>query len=501
MRLRLSGRSSDLSRIQIHQVGDALRVANPAIEVFPLFRDSLGDRMQHDPLWAMPEKGVFTEDFVVDLRERKTDLVVHSWKDLPTEPRQGTRVTSTLRRADPRDVLLVRHDLWSRVSSGGTISVLSSSPRRAYNLGSFLLWALPVRDLEIEFVPVRGNVPTRVRKLVEGNHEGLVVAKAALDRLLGSSAEEFRSMREELRRHLERCHWMILPIRENPTGAAQGALAVEIASDCDPDVSRIASSLNHSDTFDEATREREILRSYGGGCHQKIGVTVLTRPYGTIVSVRGVTDAGEVLDRFELDRNRKTPRATRDKVWPLDRREGGWMRREALDIEQPADDSGYWVARAEALPANWDLDESRRVWTAGLETWRRLAERGVWVNGSAEGLGEDEDPRADLLDGRVVRWRKLTHDRAEAEQGLEHQATYRLLSNGAPPDLGEYTHFFWTSGSRFLEAASNQPQILGGWHGCGPGNTMKIIRERLGGEDRLDVWLSHEDWLKDVMHE
>lgn len=500
MRLRVSGRSSDLSRIQIHHVANAFRTAAPDIEITAHFRESLGDRMQHDPLWAMPEKGVFTEDFVEDLRAGRTDLVVHSWKDLPTERAAGTRVAATLPRADPRDILLVRRDLWRTVRPGSKISILSSSPRRAHNLTPFFAWALPMQNLEIEFAPVRGNVPTRIRKLIGGEHHGLVVAKAALDRLLTSTDDEWASMRAEVRRNLEQCRWMILPSKENPTGAAQGALAMEISANGDAQIAALAGSLNHETTFREATREREILSSYGGGCHQKIGVTVLSRPYGTIVSLRGLTDAGEVLDRFELETVRKTPRTTRDKVWSRRPGDDDWMAREPLEVSQPGDDdAGFWVARAEALPANWNLEEWRLVWTAGLKTWKRLAQRGIWVHGSAEGLGEDEDPRADVVAGRPIRWMKLTHDRAEAEQGLPRLATYRLVSTGVPPDLTGYTHFFWTSGSRFREAVERQPELLGRWHACGPGNTWKLIRDRLGSESRLDVWLSHEDWLKDVI--
>ncbi len=498
MRLRVSGRSSDLSRIQIHQVANAFRSAVPDIEIVPHFRESLGDKMQHDPLWSMPEKGVFTEDFVEDLKEGRTDLVVHSWKDLPTEPREGTEVVGTLPRADTRDVLLMRRDRWSEVEPGSAISVLSSSPRRVHNLTPFLAWALPVPRLTVEFVPVRGNVPTRIRKLINGEHHGLIVAKAALDRLLTSTADEFSSMREEVRSNLNLCHWMVLPISENPTGAAQGALAMEVSTAGDSDVIRVIGSMNDEITFSDATRERQILRSYGGGCHQKIGVTVLTRPYGTLVSLRGQTDEGETLDRFELERDRKAPTAAPDKIWPTDTAEANWLGREPLDVPQPDSDSGYWVARADALPASWEVDASRPVWTAGLRTWKKLAERGIWVNGSAEGLGEDEDPRTDVLaDGRI-NWIKLTHDRAEAEQGLERLATYRLISDGEPPDLSAYTHFFWTSGSRFLEAIERQPSIASGWHACGPGNTHKIIREKLGSDDRIDVLLSHEEWLKDI---
>jgi len=497
VRLRVSGRSSDLSRIQIQQVGDAIHLAAPAVEVVAHFRESLGDRMIEDPLWSMPEKGVFTEDFVQDLRAGRTDLVVHSWKDLPTELRAGTRVVATLPRADVRDVLLVRRDLWRTVRPGSTITILSSSPRRAHNLTPFLAWALPIQDLRVAFIPVRGNVPTRLRKLTGGEQHGLVVAKAALDRLLTSTAAEFASMRHEVRAAIDRCRWMILPVSENPTGAAQGALAMEIPTDGDADIAAIVNALNDETTFVEATREREILRSYGGGCHQKIGVNVLSRPYGTVISVRGLTDAGEKLDRFHLETERKAPRTIRDKVWPRHPREGDRRIREPLPAQQPEPGAGLWIARADALPARWSLDDAV-VWTAGLQTWRRLAERSVWVNGSAEGLGEREDPRADVIAGRTIPWVKLTHDRAAAVNGSPQVATYRVVSAGALPDLSGYSHFFWTSGSHFLDAIERQPEILGGWHACGPGNSWTIIRDRLGSDDRLEVWLSQEEWRKDV---
>lgn len=453
--------------------------------------------MLDEPLSAMPAKGVFTEDFVEDLRAGRTDLVVHSWKDLPTEQRAGTRVVATLPRADTRDVLLMRRDLWPAVTPGSTITILSSSPRRSHNLTPFLSSALPIQNLRVEFIPVRGNVPTRLRKLIEGEHHGLVVAKAALDRLLTSPAAELESMRAGVRAAIDQCRWMILPVSENPTGAAQGALAMEIATDGNAEIAALVHALNDETTFVEATREREILRAYGGGCHQKIGVTVLSRAYGTVVSVRGLTDEGERLDRFHLESERKTPRTTREKVRPCDSGEGDRMLREPLPAQQPEPHTGLWIARAEALPDKWTVDQAV-VWTAGLRTWKRLAACGVWVNGSADGLGERENPCADVIAGRTIAWLKLTHDRAEAAQKIRHLATYRISARGAPPDLSAFSHFFWTSGSQFLDAIAHQPEILGGWHACGPGNSWTIIRQRLGSSDRLEVWLSEEAWRKDV---
>src|SRR5690606_12634019 len=109
MKLRIAARSSDLARIQAISVGEALlessRAAGARLEIEYAFRQSLGDANLHDPLWKMPEKGVFTEDFRDDLLSGACDLVVHSWKDLPIDARSETMIAATLPRADLRDLL------------------------------------------------------------------------------------------------------------------------------------------------------------------------------------------------------------------------------------------------------------------------------------------------------------------------------------------------------------------------------------------------------------
>src|SRR5207245_10555109 len=180
MRLVLAARRSELARIQAIEVGDALRKANPQVTIEYSFRESLGDKNQNDPLWQMPEKGVFTQDFREGLLRGEFDLVVHSLKDLTIENDPETEIAATLARADARDLLLVRNDRWAEVERTGVIAILTSSPRRAYNLDSFLREALPAKLRELNFVNVRGNVPTRVRKLFQSDVDGLIVAKAAL---------------------------------------------------------------------------------------------------------------------------------------------------------------------------------------------------------------------------------------------------------------------------------------------------------------------------------
>src|SRR5215471_12530895 len=165
MRVTIASRRSDLARIQAYQVGEALRTRNPQIEINYSFHESLGDKNQNDPLWQMPEKGVFTQDFRDGLLRGEFDLVVHSWKDLAIEDDPETEIVATLPRADQRDLLLVRKDRWSGVQETHVLTLFTSSPRRAHNLKGFLRDALPAEIFELKFENVRGNVPTRVRKL------------------------------------------------------------------------------------------------------------------------------------------------------------------------------------------------------------------------------------------------------------------------------------------------------------------------------------------------
>ena len=507
---RIAARHSDLARLQAQHVGRALEATHPTIKIHYDFRASLGDVNLQDPLWKMPEKGVFTEDFVTDLVERRADFVVHSWKDLPTAPRPQTEVVATLPRADARDLLFVRADRLDGARAAGRLRVLTSSPRRAYNLGSFLPEALPLRPApEIQFLNVRGNVPTRLRKLFEGDADALVVAKAAIDRLLetedwGSRGDEYASVRREIRARLAACRWMVLPLSANPGAAAQGALAIEILRGDEAARSSLQ-AIACRDTFAAVEAERAILASHGGGCHQKIGVAHLRRPWGTVTFVRGLTDAGVRLDVARLDRPARVPRAgSVECLYPGPGEEATLFAREPLprDAWEAAVQGarGLWVSRENALPNEFAPSADQLVWCAGAKSWRKLAARGVWVNGCADGLGETEDPAVERLTGGALAWTKVSHD---ASDGI---ATYRLAARTErAPNFRDKTHFFWMSGSAFREALRRDPTLARrGHHACGPGKTAAVVATELGcdalGEPgRFAICLSAEAWRLEAL--
>jgi len=495
MRVTIASRRSDLARIQAYQVGEALRAAHPQIEIDYSFHESLGDKNLNDPLWKMPEKGVFTQDFREGLLRGDFDLVVHSWKDLAIEDDPETEIVATLPRADQRDLLLIRKDRWTQAKEKGVLTIFTSSPRRAHNLDSFLRVALPAKINEVKFENVRGNVPTRVRKLMEGGVDGLIVAKAAIDRLLEAPQDEFAETRAFLREALARCRWMVLPLRENPSAPAQGALAVEI-SRRRPDVRELLAPLSSHGDFGAVVSERAILGGYGGGCHQKIGVSVLSRDYGEITFLRGVTDDGRVLDRVGLKASKsRPPRISRDDLWPLQASDAGWFTREHLNATLPDSGRALWIAKADALPDDWHIQDDQLVWTSGVQTWKKLAARGVWVNGCAESLGEHESPRIATLAGAAVAWLKLTHESGYTDGEMANLATYRLVPKRDAVDLTGKKYFFWASGSAFEYALSQNPWLQEMTHFCGPGNTQKIL-ERHGIEPH--IFLDHSQWLQEM---
>lgn len=130
--LRIGSRRSDLARLQAQMVGQRLGTTSY------VYKEAPGDVNLKDPLWKMPEMGVFTSFLRRYLVSNEIDLVVHSWKDLPIEADPETEIVSTLPRADSRDLLLVSHEGLAEAYRTGTLVILSSSPRRKYNLPDFL---------------------------------------------------------------------------------------------------------------------------------------------------------------------------------------------------------------------------------------------------------------------------------------------------------------------------------------------------------------------------
>lgn len=494
MRLKLASRKSDLARWQAHVVAKALQALPEQPTVEFQFKSSFGDQNLDIPLAGMGARGVFTEDFYEDLKLGRCDLVVHSWKDLPVEDRQGTKISMTLPRADIRDALFIPEDVWEKALKAKKLVVFTSSPRRTYNLGPALPKLLP-GNLQIEFKNIRGNVPTRLKKMRE-EKGGLILAKAGLDRLLEAEAENFTE--ESVRKLISGCRFMILPISLNPPAPAQGALAVEIAAD-NSGMMNMSNALNDAVTFACVQDERKVLAGYGGGCHQKIGVARVLKPFGMIKSLRGLTDAGEVLHEWKIENFTPWIKASsREHVFPLNAKDSTWFERKPLEGNFDFSGvDGLFVARADALPTSVKPQAEQIVWTAGVQTWMKLAERGVFVNGCYDGLGESEETGLNLIAGpkKLI---KLTHSSGNFASQFT-AATYELVPKRQTPDLAGKTHFFWMSRSSFEAARKKFPEeIAKGHHACGPGSTYEYLKSA-GLSRPVKVFIGLEQFLEETV--
>ncbi|HYW69728.1 MAG TPA: hypothetical protein VE961_01760, partial [Pyrinomonadaceae bacterium] len=182
----------------------------------------------------------------------------------------------------------------------------------------------------------------------------------------------------------------------------------------------------------------------------------------------------------------------------LDTSEVNWFTREQLHASAADASRPLWIAKADALPDDWHIQPDQLVWASGVHTWKKLARRGVWVNGCAESLGEQESPRIETLAGQAPDWLKLTHEDGYTDGAMPALATYRLVPKADIVDLRGKQYLFWRSGSAFEHALSQNPRITEMTHFCGPGNTQRML-ERHGIEPH--IFLDHEQWLKEMVSE
>jgi hydroxymethylbilane synthase len=258
--LRLGTRGSRLALAQAELVVAALEAHGMAVEVVVI--RTAGDLGAPASLWG---EGAFVGALEAALLAGDVDLAVHSTKDLPTRQDSRLAVAAFLPRADPRDALV------GPVGEPGTVATLragarvgTDSPRRSAFLG--------VLRPDLHFVPLHGNVDTRLRRLDEGAVDALVLAAAGLDRLGRGDRIGER-----------------LDPRQVPPAPGQGAIAVQVRAE-DPLIDRFA-ALDHRPTRLAVTAERAFLAASGGGCRAPLGA-LATMDGERLVLVGGIVDGG-----------------------------------------------------------------------------------------------------------------------------------------------------------------------------------------------------------------
>ncbi len=207
-----------------------------------------GDKIQNVSLDKIGQKGVFVKEMEEQLLKGEIHLAVHSMKDMPGELPQGLLFSWVPKREDFRDALIFNKEyrFLDDLPKGATIA--TGSKRRAYQL------LRTRRDLNI--VPIRGNIDTRLRKMKEQNLDGVILAVAGLKRLgfYGKLIENIQILSPEI----------MLP------SPAQGALALEIRED-NRKLHRMIEKIRDDQAHLQVIAERAFLKEIGGSCHIPIG--------------------------------------------------------------------------------------------------------------------------------------------------------------------------------------------------------------------------------------
>ena len=498
--IKIISRKSDLAIIQACLVGDAIKDRKSDMFIEYLYKDTRGDIDLTTPLSQLPEIGVFTSDLRESLINEEADIAVHSWKDLPINLTKGTKIIGTLPRADMRDIIFFKKKNLDKIEKNKTLNLLTSSPRREYNLNTFLKNALPYKIEKISFDNIRGNIPTRLNKYFFGDADGIVLAKAALDRLLNNNTD----LSKDIRKILDSSNWLIPPLSENPCAPAQGAIAIEVKDGRD-DIINLIREINDTETFESVQIERNILSSYGGGCHQKIGVSYEKRDFGDVLTLKGMTDDNIALNQRKIERKEESNNSwyniDLNKIYPSDLKNYNFFSRNNLKdhIEEISSlrSKNILASRANVLDGKIKIDSSNILWSSGVKTWFQLVKKGYWVNGSFDSLGENEENLKFIANND---WVKLTHKDSLDFFINDRLFTYRLTKNKITEDLSEKSHFYWMSGSAFEYAIEQFPIILEKFHSCGPGNTYEIIKKNVT-EDRIKIFLNYEDWKDEITNE
>ena len=494
--LTILSRKSPLARIQAKLVANEISKSLPKIKIEYIFKSSLGDLDQDTPLDKMPDIGVFTNDIREDLISNKADIAVHSWKDLPIDFEEGTEILGTLQRADMRDMVFFKKFNLDKKD----LSILSSSPRRKKNLSAFLPKAMPLNLDQINFKEVRGNIHTRFKKFLDGEEDGLVVAKAAIDRILHNEIEEFTRDRDKLLGMVQDLNWMVIPLSENPCAAAQGALAIKCRSN-DNSTKEIIKSISSFSSMSSIEEERKILQSYGGGCHQKIGSSVEVLETGLVKTTKGETEEGRNISKrfFVANKENKTffSDVSEMNYFPASREEQSFFKRVNLqdaENELPKiNNKGIYVSRSNAIGESIKIDDSNIIWTSGVDTWISLAMKGFWVNGTSDSLGEKNSPGENPF--KDMDWLKVSHADAE-NRDIDIIATYKLEPLELKKRMQSCEYFYWMSASSFKLAIDTFPEILTKKHSCGLGNTYDFINGMI--PENTFPCLNYDSWLEQI---
>ena len=241
----IGSRGSELALWQANFVKNELEKKNKNVSVEIKIIKTTGDKILDVALSKIGDRSLFTKELEIELLNKNIDLAVHSLKDLQTEIPKGLKLSAVTKRHNVHDVLIARKKGTTIINLPENATVATGSLRRKCQL-------LHIRP-DLKIVEIRGNVPTRIKRFLKSDWDGIILARAGVERL-------------KLSKHIS----SIIRTDIMLPAVGQGALGIEPRAD-NKIVNEIVKSIHHENTYRAVLAERALLKTLEGGCQVPIG--------------------------------------------------------------------------------------------------------------------------------------------------------------------------------------------------------------------------------------
>lgn len=277
MKIKVGTRGSKLALTQTQTVVDQLAQFFPNIQFETRVIVTKGDRIQDVSIEKIGDKGVFIKEIEEALLSGTIDMAIHSMKDMPAEVTTGLIFTQSPAREDATDTLVTPHNILSIMDLPENAVIATGSKRRSYQL-------VKIRP-DIKIIGIRGNVDTRIRKMLEQGLDGVILATAGLNRLKLNEAEAY--------------HCVKIGSENMVPAPAQGILAIQIKEDR-LDLLKIINKISDPVTNLQLKAERSFLKTLGGNCHLPIGAYCKVEAQQLVLTGLFGTEDGSVMLRHTM---------------------------------------------------------------------------------------------------------------------------------------------------------------------------------------------------------
>ncbi len=407
-----------------------------------------GDIIQDRPLHELEGKDFFTKELDSALLEESIDLVIHSGKDLGLIRPKGITTAAVLPRALPHDIFLCSKKTKLKLLNNEfkKFSVGSSSPRRITQSEHLPLFVPGLKGVEIENKNLRGNIDTRIKKLLSGEYDSIILAAAGLERV--TYLEEGQDFFKEYADQLE---FVLLPVQYHTPAASQGALIVECLEKSQ-DIYSMLSELNDEKTKQNIYEEKKIFQEYGGSCYLPMGIYKL--------------DSSLFLSGKTLD-NKSIRKSISSNTLDLKSKNifigmSSQVQNHCFDelitkspvIQNSGTSQNSFLATNHALENFSNYKHEGLIFAAGTHSMRALVKKNYWCHGAASIEGEKSLKK--FMDSRTFnylanfknQWQVFTHKDSVSEIGEiipSYERKTTEISKEFEENLRNCQYFYWTS--------------------------------------------------------